>query len=775
MAPAVQAQEAAVSVNIPAQPLGDALLQLGSQTSLQIFYSQDVLAGQNARAISGNLAPEEALRQLLQGTGIQYTRNGNNITLSRANTAGGVVELETVTVTAGILGNLAVPYAGGQVATGGSLGLLGSEDVMDTPFSTVNYTSELLYDQQARTLADVVVNDASVRNLTSTGGFGEDFQIRGFAVGSGDVSVNGLYGLVSSSRVPVQILERVEVLKGPGAFMRGIPPNGSIGGAINVVTKRADDEPLARATLGYASKANVTAQLDLGQRFGEDNAWGVRFNGVKRGGESTLQDGKQGLDMAALGIDYRGTRLRWSADAIHQEDVIENFRSQIGWQPNVTALPAPPDGDINFYPGTRLSQRDSTIMSRLEYDFTDNLTGHIAAGYREGKVRQVFPVTVNSAGVRQSVDQDGNFNVMTTYYDSYSKTSSGDAGLTARFNTGSVKHRVALGATYLNQEAGNAYSTGSAIVASNIYDPTPIPDGPAVRLTPQKASDTTLTSFALADTLSFAQDRILVTAGVRHQTVQVDSYNTTTGARTSGYRASTNSPIGGIVVKPLQNVSVYANFAQGLTRGTIVGDTYENRGAVLAPYKSKQYEAGVKVDWDGNITTTLALFQIARPSGQADDNNVYGYFGEQRNRGLELTGYGEITHGLRLMASAAYINSELTKTPGGVSQGNRPAGVPASTYNLGLDWDTPWVQGLSLNGRAIRTSSVYLNNTNTLRLPGYTRFDLGARYATTIAGKDVVFRANVENVADKKYWLASGSFVTNAAGRTYMLSASINY
>ena len=69
----------------------------------------------------------------------------------------------------------------------------------------------------------------------------------------------------------------------------------------------------------------------------------------------------------------------------------------------------------------------------------------------------------------------------------------------------------------------------------------------------------------------------------------------------------------------------------------------------------------------------------------------------------------------------------------------------------------------------------YTNEANTTRLPGYTRFDLGARYHTQIAGKDVVFRANVENVADKRYWLASGSFVTNAAGRTYMLSASINY
>src|SRR5690606_3966287 len=68
---------------------------------------------------------------------------------------------------------LAAPYAGGQVARGGGLGVLGSSDVMDTPFSTTNYTSQFLNDQQARTLADVVVSEASVRVMTSTGSFSE--------------------------------------------------------------------------------------------------------------------------------------------------------------------------------------------------------------------------------------------------------------------------------------------------------------------------------------------------------------------------------------------------------------------------------------------------------------------------------------------------------------------------------------------------------------------------------------------------------------------------
>lgn len=771
----VRAQAQATSINLPVQPLSKSLLQLGQQASVQIFFSQELVDGHQAPALSGSYSPEQALQQLLAGTGITYKRKGNTISLT-ADPASSVAELSTITVKGGILGDLSPAYAGGQVATGGSLGLLGSVDVMDNPFSTTNYTSELLYDQQARTLADVVVNDAAVRTTTSTGGFGEDFVIRGFAVGSGDVSVNGLYSLVSSSRVPVQILERVEVLKGPGTLMRGIPPGGSIGGAINLVTKRAEDEPLTRVTASYVSQANVTAQLDVGRRFGEDKEWGVRFNGVKRGGEATSRDGKQDLGMAALGVDYRGSRLRWSADVIHQEDTLENIRSQIGFQSDLTELPAPPDGRTNFYPGTRLTQRDNTIMSRLEYDFSDSVTGHIGVGYRHGKNRQIFPVNVKpgNPNVRQSVDADGNFSVISTFYDSYSKTLSSDAGLSVDFDTGSVAHKLAFGVSYMDQELGNAYSPGTEVADSNIYNPVPIPAGPSERLTPQKASSTGLLSFAVADTLSFADDRVLLTVGARRQTVDVTSFNTTTGVKTSSYKASSISPLAGIVVKPMENVSVFANFTEGLTRGTIVGDTYANRGEILKPFKSRQYEAGVKVDW-GGIMTSASLWQIARPAGQEDENNVYGYFGEQRNRGLELSAYGELMPGLRMMASAAFTQGKLTKTQNGVNEGNRAPGVPASTYNLGLDWDTPWVQGLSLNGRVIHTSSQYLNNTNTLKLPAMTRFDVGARYYTDIAGKDVVFRVNIENLTDKRYWLASSNFATNGAGRTFMLSASMNF
>ena len=759
-------QQQARSYSIAAGPLEEALTRFTAMAGIAISFDPSLVAGLHSPGLHGSYTGEEGLHRLLQGTGLEAMRGNDGYQLRLAPQR--TTELAPVMVSGGILGDLLPSYAGGQVATGGSMGLLGATEVMDNPFSTTNYTAELLQDQQARTLADVVVNDASVRTTTSTGGFGEDFHIRGFAVGSGDVSVNGLYGLVSSSRVPVQIVDRVEVLKGPGTLMRGIPPGGSVGGNINIVSKRAPDEPLNRVTLSHTGKSNITAAAEVSRRFGEDKAWGVRLNAVRRDGEATIKDGKQNLGMAAAGVDYRGNRLRWSMDAIHQEDVIEEFRTQISFQPGVTSLPSAPDGRTNFYPGTRLTQRDSTLMTRLEYDFTDTITGHIAMGYRDGKVRQIFPFNTERA------DADGNFEVISTYYDSYSKTFSSDAGLSTYFSTGPVLHRLAVGVTHMTQENGFAYSPGTTAVWSNIYNPVPLPPGPAVRLDPRRASETQLTSIAIADTLHFADDRVLLTLGARRQTVDVDSYNTTTGAKTSGYRASAVSPVVGLVVKPQHNVSLYANFTEGLTRGTIVGATYANRGEVLSPFKSKQYEAGVKVDW-GQLTTTAAVYQIARPAGQANANNVYGYFGEQRNRGLELTAYGELQPGLRLMASAALIQGKLTKTQDGVNQGNRPAGVPRRTFNLGADWDTPWVAGLSLNARVIYTSDVYTDSANLVRLPGVTRFDVGTRYRTTIAGKETVLRANIENVADKRYWMAAGMYATPAAGRTLMLSASVDF
>ncbi|WP_108521149.1 TonB-dependent receptor [Bradyrhizobium algeriense] len=676
------------------------------------------------------------------------------------------------------IGTPAPSYAGGQLAQGGTLGLLGNRSVMNVPFSTTNYTSQLMQDQQARTAADTLINNASVRPSTGQNGFDDTLQIRGFPVPASDIGLNGLYGLVSSNRVPTYFVERIELLLGPGALINGIAPGGSVGGGVNIVTKRAGEIPFTRVTPFFMSAGSYGLHLENSGRYGENKEWGIRFNGVGRNGEASIDDGNSRIGLGALGVDYRGERFRWTLDAISQNEDTKNFRPQMGIQTTVPFIPVVPDARSNWYPGTLLKQRDNTIATAAEYDISEALTAYAGIGYREGENYQTFP---DSRVLPQfppgGMDALGNFRLINAYYDSYTKTTSGNAGIRSRFQVGPVGHAVNFAFSGYFQENGSAYvaNTAAQSVPSNIYNPSPLPVVTGARLPPRKANEVMFRSIAIADTMSFLNETVLFTVGARHQRVEQDVFNTTTGVQSSSYGAEAVSPLAGIVVKPLQNVSLYANYAEGLSQGIIVPNTFANRGEILAPFKSKQQEAGIKVDW-GTITTTAAVFQIARPLLVTSPANIRGYDGEQQNRGLELNAYGLLLPGLRGMVSATFLRPEITKTSTLAEIGKDAAGVPDKTFSASLDWDTPWVSGLSLNGRVIYTSGSYLTNANNpwQKFSDWTRFDIGARYATIFNGRPVTIRANIENVFDNRYWLTTGSFVTVGSPRTYIISAAFD-
>ena len=680
-------------------------------------------------------------------------------------------QIEQVLVT-GARTNDEAPYMGGGVARRGGLGVLGAADIMDTPFSTMNYTSQMLEDQQARTLADAVVNEASVRVQTSTAGFSDDFQIRGFNVSSGDVGVNGLYGLSSGNRMPAAMMERVEVLKGPGTLMYGISPGGSIGGNINIVTKRAGDKPLTRVTGTYESKSIYGTHVDVGRRFGAAGEWGVRFNGVYRNGDNTLDDSHTESGLAALALDYRTSKLRWVLDAYAQREDTDGFRGQSSFRTNVTRIPDAPSGHRAMYPGVELTMRDSTISSRLEYDIAPSVMLYAAAGYHYNASEQDFPA---ARGV-DAIDMAGNLRISSAWYDAATRSKTGEVGARAGFETLGVKHLVSVSASRLEQETGSFYLTApaSSAVNSNIYNPVPLPRMTGERLSPTRTGGTELSSLALTDTLAFLDNRVLLTGGVRKQKVVAKNISPA-GASTTSYDESATSPLVGVVVKPMANVAVYGNFTSGLTRGATAPATAANRGEIFAPYKSKQYEAGVKVE-QGKLLGSVAVFQIDRPNSVTDPvTNIFSMDGNQRNRGLELALMGQVVRDLRLMASATFNDAELQHTAGGVNEGNAANGVPKRAVSAGMDWDLAAVPGLSFNARAIHTSDIPYNAANTLYLPSWTRLDIGARYRTSLMGKPVVLRASVENVADKAYWLANGTFATAAASRTALVSAQFDF
>ena len=168
-------------------------------------------------------------------------------------------------------------YAGGQVARGGRVGLFGALNAMDTPFSSTSFTEKLARDQQARSVGDVLQNDPAVRLTKGFGNFQELYVIRGFPVYSDDMTYNGLYGVLPRQFVAAELLERVEVFRGATAFLNGAAPGGSgVGGAVNLVPKRAGDAPLNRLTAGWEGGDQIYAAADLSRRFGQDGDWGLR-------------------------------------------------------------------------------------------------------------------------------------------------------------------------------------------------------------------------------------------------------------------------------------------------------------------------------------------------------------------------------------------------------------------------------------------------------------------------------------------------------------------
>ena len=775
---AALAQTANAQYDIPAGPLIEALNRFAQQSGVAIALDADKVQGLRSPGIKGSYSVEEGFNTLLRDspyvigkTSAGYVLQARPATPSTAQR--GEQLLAPVTVTSTLLADeLPSAYAGGQLARGAQLGILGNAGTMNTPFNITAYTAALIEDQQASTVGAVLLNDPSVRFTTSEGHIYENFSIRGFEINGEDLAYNGLYGLSPYGHAPTEFIERVEVLKGPGALLGGMSPQGGVGGVINLIPKRAGDKPLVRLTTDYTSDSQYGVHLDAGQRFGDSGRFGVRFNGGYRDGKVGVDDQKKQRELASIALDYRGTQLTASLDAYTDREEIENGSSWMASFPT-TGVIAPPKTGTNLLRGIHGTLNNKAVAARASYEFNDVVSAYAALGqlrYRyEGYINGTRAAIRNAAG-----DYAGNtFNQRGTV-----DTTSGEVGVRANFATGTVKHHVVASYTSLEFDTGRATPKTSANYTSNIYNPVM----PALAADPgaaPKVGDTALHSFALADTMNFADDKVILIAGAREQQVKTRTLNGGTGAVTAYYDKRALTPAVGIVLKPWSpTVSLYANYIEGLSQGGTVSDTTaKNYGEVFAPYKSKQVEGGIK--WDqGDYGNTLSLFQIDRPSMIKDTaSNTFTDDGEQRNRGLEWNTFGQIGGQLRLLGGAAYTEGKMTRGATAALTGKTIYGTPKWKANLGGDWNVPGVNGLIVNARVVYTGSQYVNSANTQRIESWTRFDLGARYSMRVQDHLLQLRANVENVADKSYWAGSfnDGYVTQGAGRTYKLSASADF
>ncbi len=695
--------------------------------------------------------------------------------------------LSTVTVNASADASaqgLSPAYPGGQVARGGRAGILGTKDAMDTPFSITSYTNELIQDRHARSVGDVLQNDPTVRVARGFGNFQEAFFIRGFILDSDDTAYNGLYSLLPRQYIATELFERVEVLRGASAFLNGASPNGGgLGGSINLLPKRAPNEPLNRVTFGVASGGQTQVAADIARRFGPDGNTGIRVNAAARNGGTAVDHEDVQLGLLAVGLDWRSRDVRLSGDIGWQDHKLKNTRTNVTLGSAVTTVPGVPDNQTNFaQPWSYSNERDVFGTLRGEWDLSPSTTAWAAAGARRGEeANSLANLTVTNAASGAA----------TTYrFDNTRKDSvnTGELGLRGKLQTGSVGHEWVAVASHYDFEKKNAYAMDWRNThATNLYNPiaTNLPGFSANTLFggdlahPLRTGSTRLSSFALGDTMAFMDNRLLFTVGLRHQKMEIANYDYGTGLQTDRYDQSRTSPLLAAVYKVDKGLSVYANYVEGLSQGQTAPSTATNRGEMLAPYVSKQKEVGIKFD-AGRVGGSVALFSTTKPRAFLNAANLFSTSGKDRHQGIELAVQGEATKGLRLLGGLTWLDAKQQTTGAAATDGQHVIGVPKLQANLGAEWDVPGVPGLAVDGRWVHTGASYANATNTLRVPGWNRLDVGARYMTEVQGKLVTLRARIDNLTNRNYWASVGGYpgsgyLVVGAPRTLSLSVSVDF
>ena len=683
---------------------------------------------------------------------------------------------------------LSPAYPGGQVARGGRAGILGTRDNQDTPFSITSYTNELIQDRQARSVGDVLQNDAGVRTARGFGNFQESYFIRGFILSSDDVAYNGLYSLLPRQYIATELFERVEVLRGASTFLNGTNPGGGgIGGTVNLLPKRATNEPLTRATVGLASGSQVHIATDIARRFGPDKSTGLRLNAALRDGGSAVDDEKARLGLLALGADWRNRDVRVSADIGWQDNRLKRTRPNVSLTPTAGQVPDAPDGAANFaQPWSYSNESDLFGTLRGEADINPTMTAWAAYGLRRSdEANSLANLDVNNGATGAAT---------TSRFDNTrkDKVDTAELGLRGTLRTGDIAHEWVASVAYFALDKKNAYAWDFFnTLATGLYSPTayaqPAFTGTAfvggTLASPALTNSVRLTSVAVGDTMKLLDERVLLTLGVRQQKLDISNFAYGTAVLTDRYTKSRTSPTAAVVFKADEQWSAYANYAEGLTQGetapVFTTPPPVNAGEALPPYVSKQKEFGLKYD-GGRLGGDVALFSIARPRSLVNAANVFTAEGEDRHQGLEINVHGEAMRGLRVLGGATLLDAKQRATGSAATDGKRVIGVPRGLANLGLEWDVPGVDGLALDGRVVHTTASFADAANTLAVRGWTRLDVGARWLTDVQGRLVTLRGRIDNLVDRSYWASVGGYpgqgyLVVGAPRSLSVTASVDF
>ncbi|WP_165088571.1 TonB-dependent receptor [Neisseria yangbaofengii] len=676
-----------------------------------------------------------------------------------------------------------------------NLGVLGKANAFTAPVTVVSYDEKAIRNTEARTLVDVVAKkDASTWQFGGETNTLTGLYFRGYQLDSRQFSVNGLAGMYGTQGTSSVQVASAQLIKGASTAVNGMDPEGAVSGSLNIETKKAADEGKHTVGLGWFSDSRAQGTFDLGKRFGENKQLGVRVNGKLRHGDTPRDGYSEDNKEFAVNTDYRGEKLRVAFDSVYSKRKAQGGRARIQDIQNANGrLFEAPSGKTNLLPSWNWQNtRTQTNMLTFEYDtdYDSQISGGI--GYNDAR----YYGTLISPTVSTTDSSQYNTNTARLTDQRFQTTS---MNLTARgqFETGAVAHTWSAALdridrrrqTYRGTKAGSSKATidGTGDIAAQLASFTA--DYPT---TMESASnpDTRIevNSLALSDTMGFADNRYRFTLGGRFQQVEQKNNRDQTKADAGRF-----SPMLMAAWVPQPDLVVYGNYMEDLEPASLSVDNATGDTTMAKPRVSRQFEIGVRKNW-GDFVTTLNAFQIRRPgywrgntTGETDfaasgaaPGDAHGI---ERNRGIEFNIYANLLNQtLRPSFGLMYLKSQVKDYPN--YKDNLISGVqvanPSVIAKAGVEWDMPYVKGLTLSGNVQYFGKSYQDTQKQYAFPSYTLADIGARYKTKLGKNDLTVSTAVENLFNKAYWQVQRgqydrSFAVLGMPRTYWLKAEYSF
>jgi iron complex outermembrane receptor protein len=730
-----------VQVNIPAQSLASALAELGNQANLQIVYSQDTVSGIRSRGISGQMEPEEALRQLLKNTQIAYQIDGDHITLVPA-APGSALLLPTSTIVGQAYS--AVSPDDGYVAKRGTAGTKTDTPLIETPYSVSVVTREQLEALKPKTVAQALRYTPGVNTELAGPQFVTDqFTMRGFQQGTGRMLRDGtrsfLPNFLGWDAPEIYGLERIEVLRGASSVLYGASDPG---GQINLVTKRPTTEPLHEVQLQAGNLGYTQGAFDFGDALDEEGVWSYRLTGLFRDADAQTDHITNRRQYIAPAISYRPS-----------EDTELTFLGEYQKQTGNFANPLPANGTVFRDTRGRLSR--DTYVGDTGYDFMTN--EKTSLGYIfEHRFDDVWTLrqNVRYSDYRQSSSELAIFGAAGDQFSRYNDQRKGDGNLftmdnqvQANFNTGPVEHTLLTGVDYNHGKYDQRQALNFVGENFDLFNPV---YGVPLTLIPFSASDyeqkMSQTGLYLQDQIKF--DKWVLLLGGRYDWA-TDQNN---GRAEQTQKDEKFSGRAGLVYLFDNGIAPYASYSESFL--PVVGTTIDN--SPLKPELGKQYEVGIKYEPPGaHSLYTVAAFDLTR---QNYTENVSGFSrqeGEVRSKGIELEAKTEITEGFNVIGSYTWNDVEVTKSEAG-NKGNTPFRVPEHMASVWGDYilQSSSLQGLRLGAGARYVGSTYGDTANTFKVDSYVVVDALVSYplgklSPSLKGAELSL--NASNLFDKEY------------------------